>query len=121
MTAIDASSANAREVVTALAKLRLEAIWIDDGVREGGAIELLIRDTPVNRKKVRAFAHAVGGALVPLSDQAHTVAIVGAMVAIDLVFGSARGTETFARVRAKAEHVVVGENSVLVWKRAVGT
>jgi hypothetical protein len=67
-------------------------------------VDLLVRNTPLNRKKLRAFAVAMGGAgPMRISDMASDVQrIYGTDVPIDVIFDRIPGRLTFASVKSRA-------------------
>jgi hypothetical protein len=95
-------------IINALASVRLEAVFIGDGAQQLRAgvdpdsVELLVRDTPLHRRRVSLFAQAIHCGEVPLSQQARTIALVGAKCRIDIVFGRTPYA-SFGRIRATAQ------------------
>ena len=68
------------------------------------SIDLLVRDTPIHRERVRLLGKHLSCALVPLSDTARTVKLVGGSLPIDIVYGQL-GAESYGAVRARAARV----------------
>jgi hypothetical protein len=107
------------EIIDALAAVRLEVIFIGacaQQLRTGitpESIELLIRDTPLHRRRLSAFAAAIGCAEVPLSHQARTIALVSPQCKIDVMFGrTAHGS--FGSLRAAAGTIQLGGACALI-------
>jgi hypothetical protein len=97
------------QITRALATAHLEAIFVGTGAAAiagtpTATIELLVRDTPIHRRRLAEVARALGCARVPLSDQARTIQLVGGGLPIDVLFGQL-GSETYGAVRARATRV----------------
>lgn len=72
-------------------------------------VDLLIRDTPRNRKKVRELCELLGGLKpVKASELADVETLVGGEAPVDIVYDHLPGGLTFARVRAKSAFVKIG-------------
>lgn len=96
-------------IARALASAHLEAIFVGTGAAAiagtaTATIELLVRDTPVHRRRVHEVARTLGCARVPLSDQARTIQLVGGALPIDVLFGQL-ASESYGAVRARATRV----------------
>src|SRR3954453_7792426 len=106
------------ELARALRVARLEAIVIGNsaGMLNGAPvttqdIDLLVRDTRLNRRKLARFAAVIGGsAPMPVSDLSRGESIEsGLAVPIEIHWDRISGGLTFASVRARARLVGVGE------------
>jgi hypothetical protein len=72
-------------------------------------VDLLVRDTPVNQRKVRALAKAIGAAEALMQQPLAPVAtIIGADAPVDIVFDHLPGALSFASVRSRSERIAVG-------------
>ena len=107
----------------ALRVARLEAIVIGNTASMlNGApvttqdIDLLIRDTPLNRRKLLRFARELGGAApAPVSEMSRVESIEGGLlVPVELHFDRISGGLTFAKIRSRADRVRVGEEELTV-------
>ena len=103
------------QVASALAEVRLEAIVVGNA---GGAlhnapvltrdVDLLIRDTLVNRRKLDRFAQAMGGAKpVPLTEFSRVLRIYAA-TPIDILFDEISGGLKFEALRSRSRRIRVG-------------
>jgi type II secretory pathway component PulL len=108
------------DILDRLAAVRLDAIWLGDAAAAlTGAppaalrIELLVRDTPLHRRRVGALAARLGAARVPLSDQVRALALTGAARPIDVLFGRAAGA-SYGSLRARARSIDVGGRAALI-------
>ena len=105
-------------LVEALVTTKLEALIVGAtaAVLQGAPvmtrdIDLLVRDTPLNRKKLEAFARSLGAARpAPVSELTSTVAILGSELPIDVLFDRMSGRLSFASVRSRAVSLPVGKH-----------
>jgi hypothetical protein len=102
---------------------RLEAVVIGNSASMlNGApvttqdIDLLIRDTKVNRRKLARFAKEIGGASpMPVSELSNVEFIEGDLaVPVEIHFDRISGGLTFSSVRSRAELVSVGDEKLAV-------
>ncbi|HET7788445.1 MAG TPA: hypothetical protein VFL36_20900 [Myxococcales bacterium] len=79
-------------------------------------IDLLIRDTKLNRRKLAQFAKAIGGASpAPVSELSKVEWIEGSLaVPVEIHYDRISGGLTFAAIRSRAELVPVGEEKLRV-------
>jgi hypothetical protein len=107
----------------ALRKTNLEAIVVgnmasilNDAPVLTQDVDLLVRDTPLNRKKLKQLATALGGAGPgPVSGLTSTEHIYGADLPIDILYEKMAGRLKFASVKSRARvHVVGGKGEVLL-------
>jgi hypothetical protein len=79
-------------------------------------IDLLIRDTRPNRRKLARFAGQIGGsAPMPVSDPSKVERIEGRLaVPVEIHYDRIPGGLTFSSLRSRAEIVVVGSEKLLV-------
>ncbi len=108
-------------VARALRTIRLEAIIVGNvGSLLHGApvmtqdLDLLIRDTPSNRKKLIALAAALGGVEARVSDLADVHRIVGAAIPVDVVFDRLPGGLTFNAIKGRSVLLAAGDETVSV-------
>lgn len=102
----------------ALEKNKLEAIIVGNvaAILNGAPvltqdIDLLIRDTPVNRRKLRLFAAAIHGSNPEPISELSNVERIYADVPVDIIFNHCGGTQ-FEAYRARARPM---KNSRYVW------
>lgn len=79
-------------------------------------VDILVRNTPLNRKKLRALAKAMGGSgPMRISDLASDVQrIYGSDVPIDVIFDHIPGKLSFASVKSRAKPHVFGAEILTV-------
>ena len=79
-------------------------------------VDLLVRNTPLNRKKLRALATAMGGSgPMRINDLASDVQrIYGPDVPIDVIFDRIPGKLSFASVKSRAKPHVFGAEILTV-------
>jgi hypothetical protein len=111
------------ELARALRAVKLEAIVIGNSASMlNGApvttqdIDLLIRDTRLNRRKLARFAKEIGGsAPFPVSDLSKVEAIEGGLsVPVEVHYDRIAGGLTFAALRSRAQTVEVGREKLSV-------
>jgi len=103
-------------VARALREVRLEAIVIGNtaGILNGAPVitedvDLLVRDTSLNRTKLRRFAALIGGsAPAPVSELSRTDRIYGAVVQVDILYDQMPPRLQFESVRSRAERMEIG-------------
>lgn len=106
----------------ALREVRLEAIVVGNtaSILNGAPVitedvDLLVRDTSLNRKKLQRFAVLLGGsAPTPMSELSRTERIYGAAVLIDILYDRLPPRLRFEAVRSRAERMVVGGETLTV-------
>ena len=107
----------------ALRATKLEAIVIGNAASMlNGApvttqdIDLLIRDTRLNRRKLARFADEIGGsAPMPVSELSKVEWIEGRLaVPVEIHYDRISGGLTFSSLRARAQVVGVGDEKLLV-------
>jgi hypothetical protein len=79
-------------------------------------IDLLVRDTPLNRRKLARFAREIGGASPsPVSELSKVESIEGGLpVPVEVHFDRISGGLTFAAIRSRAEVVKVSDEELKV-------
>lgn len=113
------SSADERFLAALAAELRnarVEAIVVGNvaSILNGAPVltqdvDLLVRDTPLTRRKLRQVASALGAtAPQPLSGMTRSERIYGASVPIDILYDRMPGRLSFASVRLRARAAPVG-------------
>lgn len=106
----------------ALAHVRLEALIVGAtaAVLQGAPvmtrdIDLLVRDTPLNRKKLEALGKLLGtGRPTPVSEMTTTVTLLGSDLPIDILFDRLAGSLSFASLRSRALSLSFGKHHALV-------
>jgi predicted nucleotidyltransferase len=109
-------------VLQALEHVRLEAIIVgataaimQDAPVLTRDIDLLIRDTELNRKKLLALSERLGGAPpAPISELTSTLRILGTEIPIDIVLDRIAGGLTFESLKSRAERIEIGGHTALV-------
>jgi hypothetical protein len=109
-------------LLRALQVASLEAIVVGNaGAALQGApvttqdVDLLIRDTALNRDKLLRFATALGAARpVEISELTSTQRIIGAAWPVDILFETMSGGLHFASVRSRAKTIAIGDVSATV-------
>lgn len=105
----------------ALRRVQLEAIVVGSiGAALQGApittqdVDLLIRDTRPNRQKLKALCSALQAELIPLSELASGMTMVGAEVPIDVLLNQISGGLKFPSLKSRARRVSIASETVLV-------
>lgn len=110
------------KLAAALQANRLEAIVVGNtaSILNGAPVltqdvDLLVRDTPTNRKKLKRLATALGGAgPLPITGLTSVERIYGADVPIDIIYNQMTGNLKFASVKSRAHLEPVGTTTLLV-------
>ena len=119
----DVSDKTLATLAKALRAARLDAIVIGNcaGMLNGAPvttqdIDLLIRKTSTNRRKVARFAEEIGGsAPVPVSELSHVESIESRLaVPVEIHYDRISGGLTFASVRSRAQTIAVGNEKLRV-------
>ena len=119
----DISAKTLIALARALRVARLEAIVIGNcaSMLNGAPvttqdIDLLIRDTSTNRRKLARFAQAIGGSVpMPVSELSKVEWIEsGLAVPVEIHYDRISGGLTFSSVRSRAQIVEVGEEKLRV-------
>jgi len=108
------------DLATNLRRVQLEAIVVgntasilNDAPVLTQDVDLLIRDTAQNRKKLKLLVAALGGSLIPIADK--TRRIFGARVPIDILFDKIAGAGgSYASIRSRSHQEVVGTDILTV-------
>src|SRR3954466_5221800 len=95
-------------LLDALARVHLEAIIVgataaimQDAPVLTRDIDLLIRDTEMNRKKLEALSqHLKGSPPAPISESSNTLRILGTEIPIDILLDRIAGGLTFESVKS---------------------
>jgi hypothetical protein len=78
-------------------------------------IDLLIRDTRSNRRKLAVFAEKIGGSPRPVSELSKVESIEGDLaVPVEIHFDRIAGGLTFSSVRSRAQLVEIGDEKLAV-------
>ena len=78
-------------------------------------IDVLIRDTPMNRDKLERLSVALRAARpVPVSELSSTMTIIGGDLPVDVLFETLPGALSFAALRSRAVAVPVGGRTAIV-------
>jgi hypothetical protein len=110
------------KLATALQKTRLDAIVVgnmasilNDAPVLTQDVDLLVRDTKLNRTKLKQLAKELGGVgPAPLSGLTATEHIYGADLPIDILYEKMAGGLTFASVKSRARPHVIGKKGELL-------
>jgi hypothetical protein len=108
------------DLATELRRVGLEAIVVgntasilNDAPVLTQDVDLLIRDTQRNRRKLNLLVAALGGTLIPIADK--TRRILGTRVPIDILFDKISGAGgSFAAVLSRSHQEVVGNDILTV-------
>ncbi len=111
-----------KALARALRDTKLEAIVVGNtaSILNGAPVitedvDLLVRDTSLNRKKLQRLAQLLGGSSpVPVSDLARTERIYGAAVQVDILYDRIPPRMSFESVRSRAERMTIGGESLMV-------
>jgi hypothetical protein len=103
-------------VLAACKKVRLEVIVVGSvaGLLQGSPVatqdlDLLVRDTPANRRKIQALGTTLGARPVPISELSSALRIPLPTAAVDLLFDRLPGNLTFQALRARSLRIALGE------------
>src|SRR5438105_349928 len=78
-------------------------------------VDLLVRDTPLNRDKIDRLSAALRAARpVAVSELSSTVTILGGELPVDVLFESLPGGLAFASVRSRAVQIPIGSQMATV-------
>lgn len=78
-------------------------------------VDLLVRDTPLNRRKLKRLATKMGGSgPLPISGLTSTERIYGADLPIDIIYGGLFGNLKFASIKSRAHIEPMGAATLLV-------
>ena len=78
-------------------------------------VDLLVRDTPSNRRKLKKLAKELGGSgPLAISETTDSERIYGARVPVDILYDRMAGNLSFASVKSRARLEPVGTNVLLV-------
>jgi len=110
------------QLAAALENAKLEAIVVGSiaAVLHGSPIttqdvDLLIRDSPKNHKKVEILAAVLGGSKpTTLSDLSRVVSILGAGMRIDILFDEIAGNLKFESVRSRSVEKRIGQHRIKI-------
>jgi hypothetical protein len=110
------------QILRALAASGLEAIFVGNAAAaiQGAPVttqdvDLLIRDTPANRKKLEQFCDALGVARpMPVGPLTSTETILGGAWPIDILFDVMSGNLGFASIRSRSRLVRIGDLEAIV-------
>lgn len=109
-----------RRVAEAISEARLEAVVVGCTAAIFHMaplltldLDLLIRDTPLNRKKLKRVAELLGAqGPVPVSETSHVLHMRAGPIPVDFIFDRLPGGLTFAAVKSRAERFSLGNVSV---------
>ena len=77
-------------------------------------VDLLVRDTPSNRRKLRDLARRMGGVGPhPISELTRNERITGTDVPIDVLFDRISGNLRFEALKKRAVHISFGKHALL--------
>jgi hypothetical protein len=109
-------------ILRALQASGLEAIFVGNAAAamQGAPVttqdvDLLVRDTEPNRKKIEKFVAALGlPRPVPVSEMTTTQTVLGGPWPIDLLFDRIIGGLEFASLRSRSRNVPIGDLTAVV-------
>jgi hypothetical protein len=122
-TSFDFSAKTLNTLARALRVVRLQAVVIGNSASMlNGApvttqdIDLLVRDTKLNRRKLARFAREIGGSEPrPVSELSSVEWIEGGLaVPVEIHFDRIAGGLTFSSVRSRAQRIAIGSEHLLV-------
>jgi hypothetical protein len=109
------------EIVTALRECGLEAVVVGSvaALLQGVPIatedmDVLVRDTPKNREKLRRLEERLGHRAVQLSPLSRTVRIPTPRAHLDILFDELSGDLRFEGLRARGKRIQLGKVVALV-------
>ena len=109
-----------RELARAMRAVRLEGILIGTGaaILQGVPlltedVDVLVRDTPVVRKKLDRLAEELGGAWIEISPLTHARRLVGLRVGVDVLFDEIAGKLRFEALRSRARRIRLGDQVIV--------
>jgi len=109
------------QLLAALAEVRLEAIVVGSGsaAMQGAPImtedvDLLIRDSPRNRQKLKELCRLTGASLIDISPLANGKRLIGLDVNVDFLFDVLPGGRTFESLRSRSVRIRVGSRVAIV-------
>jgi hypothetical protein len=110
-----------RQLARALRAVGLEVVLIGTGaaILQGVPLltedlDLLVRDTPLVRKKLDRLAKEIGGAWMDVSPLTRARRLVGLRVGIDVLFDRIAGDLGFESLRARAVRIRLGTDVIVV-------
>lgn len=120
--ASNAHEAFLTDLAAGLRNTRLEAIVVGNmaSILNGAPVltqdvDLLVRATKLNLKKLKLFATFMGGiGPEPITGLTSTERIYGALVPIDIFYDQLAGRLKFASVRSRAHSEIVGHEVLIV-------
>lgn len=78
-------------------------------------VDLLVRDTPLNRSRIDELAKHIGaGKPIHVSELSTTLSLIGSDVPVDVLFDRLPGGRSFEALRARALNIRFGDRSVVV-------
>ena len=108
-------------VLAAVKTVRLEAIVVGSvaGILQGAPvttqdIDLLVRDTPSNRKKIEALGATLGSRPRTVTELSSVLRIDLPDATVDLLFDRLPGRLTFQALRARSVTIALGDQSAVV-------
>ena len=109
------------QVLAALAAAKLEAIVVGNvaAVLQGAPVtthdvDLLVRDTPLNRRKVAEFAAALGARPREVAPHSDVLRIDTVAAPVDILFDHLPGDLSFESIRSRGQKVALGDQVALV-------
>ena len=109
-----------RQLERALRAVGLEGVLVGTGaaILQGVPLltedlDLLVRDTPLVRKKLDRLAKELGGAWVEVSPLTRARRLVGLRAGVDILFDRIAGDLGFESLRARAVRVRLGADTIV--------
>ena len=109
-----------RQLARALREARLEAVLVGTGaaILQGVPLltedlDLLVRDTPLVKKKLDRLARELGGAWIEISPVTRARRLVGLRAGVDVLFDRIAGDLRFESLRARALRIRLGDEVIV--------
>lgn len=108
-------------IARAISSARLDAVVVGNAASElHGApiateeVDILIRDTRLNRQKLKRLVDALDGVISDINDMVHAKRIHLPDIYVDVLFDQIGGGLTFNAVRARATKMQIGKYALTV-------
>ena len=110
------------DFVAALAEVRLDAIIVGNAasILHGAPVltqdvDILVRDTALNRAKLKKLAAALGGTGPhEISELTKSLRILGTAVPVDILFNELSGGLRFESLRSRSARISTGDHTAMV-------
>lgn len=72
-------------------------------------VDLLVRDTPLNRRRLADLSAAIGAAApVPISELTNSLTLLGGELPVDILFDRIAGGLTFESLKSRCVEIAIG-------------